>query len=199
MNSSLALANFFVQAALKQGIANRDFPPSKVHGLVYLAHGWLLGSAGASLVQGPVMANGDGIFLPGLKDAGCWGTKNVTQLVSVVAMDDKRGLMVEQTPQIAPNNPTLAALGWCWKTYGSLSSFAIGEHVKESGSPWDQVWHDPARKGDEPREVPNTLIRAWFRGLSSRREEQSQTGKLTRTQRLELNPKTQVLPKQPPR
>ena len=189
MNSALALANYFIQTAINQGLANRDFPPLKVHGLVYLAHGWLLGSAGAAIVRGQIMADRDGIFLPELKDAGCWGTKNVTQLVSIVEMDAKRGLMVEHTPQLAPGNPTASALDWVWKTYGTLSSFKIGEHIKEAGSPWERVWHDPARKGDEPRPVANPAIRAWFRSLTSKREEQSHTSKLNKTQQLELHPK----------
>jgi uncharacterized phage-associated protein len=189
MNSALAIANYFIKTAIDQGLASRDFPPSKVHGLVYLAHGWLLGSAGAAVIKSTVMADKDGIFIPDLRQAGCTGTKNVTQLVSVVEMDSRRGLMIEQTPQLAPNNPTVAALAWCWKTYGLLSSFSVGEHIKEAGSPWDRIWHDPARKGDEPRPVPNTAIRAWFRSLSTRRQEQSHTSKLTKTQRLELKPK----------
>jgi uncharacterized phage-associated protein len=189
MNSSLAIANYFIHTAVQHGLANKDFPASKVHGLVYLAHGWLLGSAGAAVIQGQVMADRDGIFIPDLKEAGCWGTKNVTALVSVVQMDAKRGIMVEQTPQLAPNNPTAQALSWVWKTYGPMSSFSVGQHIKEAGSPWDKIWNDPARHGDAPRAVPNTAIRAWFRGLSSRRVEQSHTGKLSKTQQLELKPK----------
>ena len=191
MNSSLAIANHFIQSALQHGLASRDFPASKVHGLVYLAHGWLLGSAGAAVIKSQVFANADGIFIPDLKDAGCWGTKNVTQLVSIVEMDAKRGIMVEHTPTLAPNNPTVQALNWCWKTYGGLSSFNIGQHIKETGSPWDKVWNDPARKGDEPRVIANPAIRAWFRGLTSRREDQKQTSRLTKTQRLELHPKVE--------
>jgi len=200
MNSALAIANHFIQSAIDHKLSGKDFPPSKVHGLVYLAHGWLLSSAGAAIIKSTVMADRDGVFIPDLKDAGCWGTKNVTQLVSVVEMDAKRGLMVEHTPQLAPNNPTISALAWIWKTYGALSSFSIGQHIKEAGSPWDKIWNDPARKSDEPRAVPNPAIRAWFRGLTGRREEQKHNSKLTRTQQLELHPrveKTQLLPKRP--
>jgi uncharacterized phage-associated protein len=191
MNSSLAIANHFIRTAVKQGLASRDFPPSKVHGLVYLSHGWLLGSAGAAIIKSHVFANPDGIFIPDLKDAGCWGTKNVTAAVSIVEMDERRGLMVEHTPTLTPNNPTVQALAWVWKTYGTLSSFSIGQHIKEPGSPWEQVWHAADRKGDEPRPIPNPLIRAWFRSLTSRRTEQSHTSKLTKTQKMELQPEVE--------
>ena len=187
MHSSLAVANYFIQAALAQGLANRDFPASKVHGLVYLAHGWLLGSAGANLIKAPVMADRDGVFVPELREAGCAGTKNVTALVSIVEMDTKRGIMVEHTPQMMAKHPSVAALAWCWKTYGPLSSFAVGQHVKEAGSPWDKVWNDEKRRGDEPRLVPAPLIKTWFKSLTSRREVQSHTSKLSKTQKLELH------------
>ena len=202
MHSALAIANYFIHTAIQQGLAARDFPASKVHGLVYLAHGWLLGSAGAGVINDQVMADKDGIFLPELKAAGCWGTKNVTQLVSVVEMDAKRGLMVEQTPQLAPQNPTTQALAWVWKTYGPLSSFAIGQHIQEPGSPWEKIWNAPERRGEEPRPVPGPMIKAWFRSLSDRRNEQSHSSKLTRTQRLEMKPKverTEIVAKKPPR
>lgn len=200
MHSALAIANYFINTALQQGVATKDFPPLKVHGLVYLAHGWLLGSAGAGVIDGQLMADKDGVFVPELKAAGCWGTKNVTQLVSVVELDAKRGLMVEQTPQLAAQNPTTQALAWIWKTYGGLTSFAIGQHIQEAGSPWEKVWHAPDRRGEEPRPVPNPMIKAWFRSLSGMRAEQGANSKLTRTQQRELRPqveRTEIVQKRP--
>lgn len=200
MHSAVAIANYYIGMAIQGGIASRDFPPSKVHGLVYLAHGWLLGAAGAGIVRGNIMADKDGVFFPELKDAGCWGTKNVTQLVSVIEMDDKRGLMVEQTPQLTPHNPTVAALAWIWRTYGSLPSLKVGEHIREAGGPWEKTWHAPERKGEEARPVTPASMKAWFKNLSSRREDQSHSSKLTKTQKLEMTPKvekTQLLMKKP--
>lgn len=196
MHSAIAIANYFIQTALDQNLAARDFPPAKVHGLVYLAHGWLLGTAGATIIDSPVAAHRDGVFIPVLKDAGCWGTKNVTALITVTKMDVARGLMTEQTPLLAPNNPTISALAWMWKTYGPLSSFRISEHIREHGGPWDTVWNDPARKGEEARTVPTVTIKAWFRKLSGKRAEDVKHSKLTATQQLEIKPrmdKTQKL------
>jgi uncharacterized phage-associated protein len=200
MHSPLAVANYFIQSALDHNLATRDFPPAKVHGLVYLAHGWLLGSAGAAIIDSPVAAHRDGVFIPALKDAGCWGTKNVIALVSVVKMDDARGVMTEQTPQLTPRNPTIPALAWIWKTYGPLSSFRITEHIRETGSPWDAVWNSPDRAGEEARTIPTVTIKAWFRKLSGKRSEQGRHSKLTQTQQLEIRPrmeKTQILLKKP--
>jgi uncharacterized phage-associated protein len=189
MHSALAIANYFIQAARAGGLSNKDFPPAKVHGLVYLAHGWLLGSAGAPIITGKVAADRDGVFIPELREAGCAGTKNVTELVSVIKMDESRGVMTEQTPQLTPQNATVSALAWIWKTYGPLSSFRITEHIKESGSPWEKVWHDPDRKGDEPQVIPTPLIKSWFRRLSGMRQEQGRHSKLTETQNREKKPR----------
>jgi uncharacterized phage-associated protein len=200
MHSAVAIANYYIANAIQQGIATRDFPPSKVHGLVYLAHGWLLGAAGAGIVRGHVMADKDGVFFPELKEAGCWGTRNVTQLVSVVELDAKRGLMTEHTPQLTPQNPTVAALAWIWRTYGGLSSLKVGEHIREPGGPWEKTWHAPERKGEESRPIAPATMKAWFRNLSSRREDQSHDSKLTKTQKLEMTPKidkTVAAPKRP--
>lgn len=189
MHDALAIANYFVQAARAAGLANRDFPPTKVHGLVYLAHGWLLGSAGAPIVNDRIFAGRDGVLVPALRDAGCWGTRNVTEPVAVVKMDEARGIMVERAPMLNPRDATVSALAWVWKTYGAMTSFAIAEHIKEAGGPWDEVWNDPKRDGEEPRPIPDEAIRKWFRGLSGRREQQGRNSKLNRTQRSELKPK----------
>src|SRR6202008_1573674 len=119
------------------GLAAKDFPPAKVHGLLYLAHGWLLGQAGAAIVKSQFMADRDGVFVPERREAGCAGTKNVAALVPVTGLEEKRGRMTEQTPQLAPGNPLVSALAWIWKTYGPLASFGIAEHVREAGGPWD--------------------------------------------------------------
>jgi len=95
--------------------------------------------------------------------------------------------MVEQTPKFMDKHPSIAALQWCWKTYGALSSHAIGQHIREPGGPWDKVWNAEARKGEQPQPVPPALIKNWFNGLTSRREEQAHNSKLTRTQKLELH------------
>jgi uncharacterized phage-associated protein len=187
MQSALAIANYFVKTAQEQGV--RDLPPMKLHGLVYLAHGWLLGAAGATLIKGSVMASRDGVFIAELRDAGCWGNKNVSQPVSTIEMDEKRGVMVEHTPQLIPNNPVVSALAWVWKTYGPMPAFRVVQHVKEPGSPWDLIWNDEERSDEEPKDIPNTTIKLWFRSLSSKREEQGKHSKLSGVERSELKPK----------
>ena len=193
MHNALAIANYFVQSARDAGIASKDFTALKVHGLVYLAHGWMLGTAGAPIVDRPVYACRDGVLLPELRDAGCWGTKNVTDLVSVVKMDDARGIMVEQTPMLNPRDATVSALAWVWKTYGAQTSFSVAELVKELGGPWDQVWNDEKRADEEPKPIPDAIVRKWFRGVSSGRKESRHSELARRSGKYPAIEKTQQL------
>jgi len=186
--SALAIANYFVALAQAEGV--KDMTPAKLHGLVYCAHGWLLAAAAQPLVRGAVMADRDGVFLSEMKDAGCWGTRNVTQYVNVVRLNPTRGVMEELTPLLPAKDPVVPALQWVWKTYGKLSSFQVGKHLKEAGGPWDLIWNDEARPDEEPKEIPNTTIKLWFRELSGKRDAQAgHHVKLTDTQRSERRPK----------
>jgi uncharacterized phage-associated protein len=186
--SALAIANYFVNLAQAESI--KDMTPAKLHGLVYCAHGWLLAAASQPLVHGAAMADRDGIFLTELKDAGCWGTKNVSQPVTVVRLNPARGVMEELTPLLPPKDAVVPALQWVWKTYGKLSSFQVTKHLKETGGPWDLIWNDEARADENPKEIPNTTIKLWFRELSGKREAQAgHHVKMTDTQRSERRPK----------
>ncbi|HUS23694.1 MAG TPA: hypothetical protein VM369_01995 [Candidatus Binatia bacterium] len=187
MHSALAIANWFVDAAKADGV--RDLTPPKLHGLVYAAHGWLLGAAGKPMIVSPVKADRDGVFVPELRDAGCWGSRTVNEHVAQIKMDEARGVMSEHKPELAPDDPTVPALQWVWKTYGKLTAFQIAQHVREFGSPWDLIWNDEDRADDEAKLIPNTTIKLWFRDLSKMRQEQGRNAKLTDVQKQELKPK----------
>jgi uncharacterized phage-associated protein len=186
MHSAIAVANHFVQSALSEQA--RDLPGSKIHGLVYIAHGWRLGASAQPLISSRIMACRDGILIPELREAGCWGARNVTQPISVYATDPARGVMTEQTPLLPPGDPVAPVLAWVWKTYGKMAGYRIAEHIKELGGPWDLIWNDEERPDDEPKPIPNTTIKLWFRGLSARREAQAR-GDVSATQRPGLKPK----------
>lgn len=187
MHSALAVANYFVEAARRDGV--KDLTPAKLHGLVYLAHGWLLGAAGQPIINGRVMADRDGVFMPELREAGCWGTKNVVEPVARFELDPARGVMAERSPVLAPNDPVMPALHWVWKTYGAMPSFKVAQHVREVGSPWDLIWNDEERENDEPKLIPNGTIKLWFKDLSSKRQVQGTHQKLTDAQVSERHPK----------
>lgn len=198
MYSAVAIANFFVRQAAKDGV--RDLSPAKLHALVYFAHGWRLGVIGRSMVNGGVKAHRDGVFVPELREAGCWGTKRVEGLIAVVKLDETRGLMTEQTPELAADDPALASLEWVWKTYGRVPPFELARMTKEVGAPWDLIWNDEERPDDEPKTIPTGTVRLWFRELSARRRRESQQQALSGAQQRESAPaleETQQLLEQP--
>ncbi len=178
--SPVAVANEFVSLASIDRIA--DLNPAKLHALVYLAHGWHLGIEGHPLLNGRVSAWRDGVFVSELREAGCWGTKRVEKPISMVSMDDKRGLMVEQTPRLPLRSNDVKTIGAVWKLYGRLPSFDLVRVTKEVASPWDLIWNDEERPDDEPKVIPNATMKLFFRELASKRR--SKIGGITETLRL---------------
>lgn len=187
MYSAVAIANYFVARTAQDGV--RDLSPAKLHDLVYLAHGWRLGIIGQSMIKTAVHAHRDGVFIPELREAGCWGTKRIESLVSVLRMDAARGMMIERSLELADNDPAGASLDWVWKTYGRLPPFEMSRLTREVGAPWDLIWNNEERTDDEPKLMPNGTIRLWFRELSAKRRQQEKGKmKLTSTQQFEASP-----------
>lgn len=178
--SAVAVANELAALALAARVT--DLSPSKLHDLVYLAHGWSLGVAGKALIAGAIHAWRDGVFAPELREAGCWGTKRLDGWVTTLVTDAARGVMVEQTPRLPPKDPAHKTLAAAWKLYGGLSPFDLSRITKEAGAPWDLIWNDEQRPDDEPKPIPNATLRLWFRELAAKRRGKAQLG-LTDTRR----------------
>lgn len=161
MHSAVAIANHLIACAKRDGVV--DLNSTKIHHLVYIAHGWHLGVRGGPLIAGRVMAHRDGVFINDLRESGCTGTKRVEAPIAVVETDEARGVMVESQPVVPPGDPAVPALEWVWRTYGRLTPYELSSFAREHGSPWDLIWNDERRDDDEPCPIPNGTIRAWFR------------------------------------
>lgn len=183
MYNALAIANHFVVCARDSSV--RDLTPLKLHGLTYCAQGWHLRLSGKPLIEGRVAAHRDGVFIPELREAGCWGAKALTEPVAVLRMDERRGVMIEQKPTLAPAAPVKPLLDWVWKTYGKLPLYELSKHINVTGGPWDLVWNDEGRTEDEARVIPAGAIRQWFQKLGTKEGADTSEHRLSRTQRLE--------------
>lgn len=178
--SPVAVANEFVALAGPDRIG--DITPAKLHALVYLAHGWHLGVKGHPLLNGRVSAWRDGVFVAELREAGCWGTKRVETPLTLLTMDDARGMMAEQTPRMPVRSLELKTVHAVWKLYGRLPSFDLVRITKEAAAPWDLIWNDEERPNDEPKVIPNATMKIFFRELAGKRR--SKIGGITETLRL---------------
>lgn len=172
--SAIALANEFIALADAERVP--DINPSKLHDLIYLAHGWHLGIDGVPMATGNFYAWRDGVFAPTLREAGCWGTKRLSGFVALIQMDDTRGVMVEQTPRVPLKDPIHRTLQAAWKLYGCLPPFDLARVTKEAGAPWDLIWNDEERPSDEPKPIPNATIKIWFKELATKRRSRAQLG-----------------------
>jgi uncharacterized phage-associated protein len=159
MSRAIAVANNFIRRAQEHGVV--DLSPAKLHDLVYLTHGWRIGSASELLFDTPVMAHHDGVFIKELREQGCWGTKRIETPIEVfVAGED--GMLKQGVPSLVAGDPALLTLDYVWDNYGRMTAFETTTVTREPGSPWDQVWNAADRVGDEAREIPQELIRQWF-------------------------------------
>lgn len=194
--NALAIANYFFLRARSTHV--RDLSPVKMHALVYLAHGWHLGETGKPLIDGRVSANRDGVLLPDLREAGCWGTKAMSDFVSVLRMDEARGVMVEQKPMLPAGAAVTTLLDWVWKTYSKLTLFELTQQVTRPGGAWDLIWNDEERPDDEPKLIPVGTIRLWFQELKHGKRGSTTGRKLTDTQRRKLEKTQRILAKPDP-
>ena len=182
MLSAVAVANYFISRALTENTV--DVNASKLHELSYLAQGWHIGQTGKPLLRSAVSAARDGVLVPELKEQGCWGTRRIETLISVYE-PDPAGAMQAHTPQLGPADPALPTLAWIWDTFGALSPFELNRLTRETGAPWDKVWHHASRTREEAYDIPFEVLKKWFfaevhlhRARANRDAGLSDTGKL---------------------
>ena len=166
--NSVAIANNLVARA--QRGKRTDLSGNKLQDLVYLAHGWHLGLTAKALISQRVYAGHDGVFIPELRDAGCWGGNKVLEPISQIVMDSQKGVMTEHIPQLPANHPVLAVMARIWAIWGQMSAYELRDFVREHGAPWDLIWNDEDRTDDEPQLVPTGTIRLWFMGYVASEE-----------------------------
>ena len=191
--SSVAVANDLVRRAHDCG--QRDLSANKMHDLVYIAHGWHLGLTGHPLVLDRPMANVDGVFLPDLREAGCWGARRIDEPIAEVVLDEARGVMVEVAPSIPERAPVRAVIARVWALWGGVSSYDLRNFTREVGAPWDLIWNDEDRPDDEPQSLPSGTVRLWFRDYV---ESEERKAALIRRQRNDMGDTQKLLARPDP-
>lgn len=119
---SKAVANFF--------LAKEPLTQSKLHKLIYHAHGWHLGLGKGPLLMEAIEAWRYGPVIPSLyeefKEVGSG---------RVYGPARRNGSVV---PEIDPNDRfVLGLLEKVWKLYGGFSAFRLSSKVRQTEGPWD--------------------------------------------------------------
>ncbi|MGH8455606.1 MAG: hypothetical protein ACRETW_05410 [Stenotrophobium sp.] len=166
MHEVIAVANDFIARGQREGL--RDLSAHKLHALVYLVCCYWMARDDAPRVT--VMACRDGVFLPELREHGCWGTRRVADPITLFApASPEDGMIKQHIPRMSAQQPASRLLDWVWNTYAKRSAYDLGQLTRDHGTPWDQVWNHPARRGDEAREIPQSVLEQWFFDTVQRR------------------------------
>ena len=141
------------------------------------------------------MANVDGVFLPDLREAGCWGARRIDESIAEVVLDEARGVMVDVAPNIPERAPVRAVIARIWALWGGVSSYDLRNFTREVGAPWDLIWNDEDRPDDEPQSLPSGTVRLWFRDYV---ESEERKAALIRRQRNDMGDTQKLLARPDP-
>ena len=144
-HDSRAVANRFVDMAAARG---RVLTIVDLLKLVYLAHGWVLGSVGRPLIRHPVEAWKYGPVIPRIyKEFRKWGV-DVRKLAYNGFGKPYQAEFTKREEEI---------MDWVYKTYSPLSPKELSDITHEDGGPWAQV-----KYGGPFAPIPNEIIRDYY-------------------------------------
>lgn len=146
MYDSIIVANRFLSLAQERG---DSLTPMQVLKLTFIAHGWMLGAYGRTLISDDVQAWQYGPVIPRLYNAM-----------------RKFGGSAVQGPLACSKNEQLSEeaesiIRQTYDIYGSLSGIALSRLTHEPGTPWAQTYVD----GEFGVVIPVDLIENHYRIL----------------------------------
>lgn len=175
MRPVIAVANQFIQLAQADRVTLTGV---QLQSLLYLSHGRRMASLNKPLLDEPLLALRDGVTIASLNRMGVAGSRPVKALLAQIVPSTDGGKLRERILALKPDDPVRAIVEATWFRYRALSAYELSVFLRRAGSPWDQVWNDPARLngglqtavsglGGEESEratvIPDALVRRWFR------------------------------------
>ena len=132
MYSAKAIANYFLEKGWKKGI---ELSPLKLMKLVYLAHGWYLGSTQKPLIRDYVHAWTYGPVIPELyHEFKKYGNQPIGECAREV--EDSDGDFRVHEP-LVKDKLTKQFLDIIWGGYKDYSASQLSAMTHQSGAPWD--------------------------------------------------------------
>ena len=150
MYNPIIIANYFLS---KYGVSY-NITPMKLVKLVYIAHGWHLGITDSALIDENPEAWKYGPVIPRIYHEFKKHGKNPIKAENITPVDD--GLL--------PVNK-IAFLDKIWSVYGRFTAIQLSEKTHQPGSPWHIVWNSKQGKAVGPRQIPQHLIRDYYRKM----------------------------------
>lgn len=155
-----AVANKFLERAFR---AERTVTPMQLQKYCFMAHGYSMALDWDPLINSSPQAWDWGPVYPDLYSAlRRYGSRPIPELIhenNWAAMPHIRGDIVREP--MAPSEDDLISV--VYDTYGEYEAFRLSAFTHADGSPWSQIY----RPGVKGLEIPNELIRDYYRGLIS--------------------------------
>lgn len=156
----LAIANEFLAQAENASV---HLTPMHLQKLCYFAHGFNLALTDSPLTGDRIEAWEFGPVFPTLYDAlKRYGARDVGEQIrekNWAQSDSDRGAVVSETFA----DDELGLIAEVFETYGDFEAYKLSALTHEAGSPWEKVY----RPGRKNLQIPNTLIRDYFRELAA--------------------------------
>jgi uncharacterized phage-associated protein len=151
MENPIAVANFFVNKSLYEGI---ELTPMKLLKLVYLAHGWNLGLKNEPLLAEAVQAWKYGPVVQTVYDA--FKRYKGSQI-------DGLYFDVQTMSYVVPKDAYAnALLNKIWEVYKDYTGLELSTLTHEEGSPWDTVYNKEGGKSKPFSIIRNDLIADYY-------------------------------------
>lgn len=149
MESSLAIANYFIKKSLDEG---KELTPMKLLKLVYIAHGWYLGLTGEPLLNEGVEAWKYGPVVPSVYlEFKKYGNSQIPQLGYIFT--DQMQIV---TPMV--DEDKFEFLNKIWDVYKEYDGLQLSTLTHKTGTPWDMVWNKENGKNIQGAIIRNNLI-----------------------------------------
>ena len=158
-----AIANAFLDIAESEGA---KIAPMKMQKLAYIAHGWGLGFLGESLINEDVEAWTYGPVISNLyHEFKQYGSNFITRKATNVSLDPKSLKIVEEVPNISPDDQDANALLLkVWEIYGKFTGPQLSNITHLTGTPWDTTYN-----GSHQRIIPRNIIEKHYKSLIEKR------------------------------
>ena len=148
MNTSLQIANYFVEKSINFGV---ELTPMKLVKLTYIAHGWYLALADSPLINEAVEAWKYGPVVPSVYQHF---KKYKNQQITALEFDCN----LNQIPNIEEENLKLF-LNKIWEVYKDFNGLQLSTLTHQPNTPWDIIWNQSGVRKNEHQIIPNEIIK----------------------------------------
>lgn len=150
METPLAVANFFIKQAIKEG---NEITQLQLLKLVYIAHGWYLGMNGEPLLSEGVQAWKYGPVVPEIYHYfKSYGNAPINSLAQIFT--GEKYIIPEVT-----NEDEKRFLDKIWQIYKEFSGLELSTLTHMQGTPWYITWHERGGDKNTHTVIANDLIK----------------------------------------